>query len=118
MANVTELQTLQDFEQLLEASHERPVALLKHSIACPVSAQGQAAFVRVDGPEAPGLYAVVVQYAREVSNHIAAHTGVRHETPQVLVFAGGEVTYHASHFRITTDALREASREAAARLSA
>ncbi len=49
-----------------------------------------------------------MQYARALSNHIAETLGVRHETPQVLLVKGGEVFYHASHFDISTGALREA----------
>lgn len=113
MASVTELQTRDDADAMIAASHDQPVVLLKHSIACPISARGQEQFVQLEGEDDPPLYAVVVQYARDVSNYLAEQTGVRHETPQVLVLAGGEVTYHASHHSITADALRQAAREAA-----
>ncbi len=112
MAKVTELKTTDDFDKLLYESEERPVALLKHSIACPISARGQEQFVQLELDGDPPLYCVVVQYAREVSNHVAEVTGVRHETPQALILSGGEVAYHASHHRITADALRDAAREA------
>lgn len=112
MAQVQELRDRSDFDALVEASKQRPVALLKHSIACPVSARGQREFVKLEGPDAPPLYAVVVQYARDLSDHIAEALGVRHETPQVLLVKDGEAVYHASHFDISTDTLREAATHA------
>lgn len=114
MAQVQELHDHSDFDALLEASKQHIVALLKHSIACPVSARGQREFVRLEGEGDPPLYAVVVQYARALSNHIAETLGVRHETPQVLLVRNAEVVYHASHFDISTDVLREAAARAEA----
>lgn len=114
MAKVTELHTREDVDRMLEASRERVVALLKHSIACPFSARGQEQFVQLEAPDDPPLYAVVVQYARDASNYVAERTGVRHETPQVILLAGEQAVYHASHDAIRTEDLREAARRAAA----
>lgn len=47
---------------------------------------------------------------------IEAETGVRHESPQVLVYRGAEVVWHASHRRVTAQAVAEAV--AAARAAA
>jgi bacillithiol system protein YtxJ len=117
MAHVTEIRDREAFDRLLEESHQRPVALLKHSIACPVSARGQEQFVGLEEDGDPPLYCLVVQYARDASNYVEEQTGVRHETPQALIFAGGAVAYHASHHRITTGSLRDAAREAASRVT-
>ncbi|MEP0546091.1 MAG: bacillithiol system redox-active protein YtxJ [Rhodothermales bacterium] len=109
MAQVQELQDRSDFDALLEASKQQPVALLKHSIACPISARGQREFVGLEGPDDPPLYVIVVQYARDLSNHIAETLGVRHETPQAILIKDGEAVYDASHRAISTDALRDAA---------
>lgn len=45
---------------------------------------------------------------------IEAETGVRHESPQVLVYVGDRVVWHASHRRVTADAVAAAVRAAAA----
>ena len=37
---------------------------------------------------------------REISNEIAHRYGVAHESPQVIVLAGGSAVYHASHMDI------------------
>ena len=93
---------------MLKASHDHPVYLLKHSIACPISARGQMEFVALEGDADPPLYAVVVQYAREVSAHLADALGVQHETPQAILIKDGEAVDVKSHGSIRIGALREA----------
>ena len=114
MASVRELKTREDVDAMLKASYERPVALLKHSVACPISARGQEQFVGLEGASDPDLYAVVVQYARDVSSYIAETLGVRHETPQALILKDGTAAFVQNHHRIKTAELREAARDAAA----
>lgn len=111
MAQVQELATTADADAMFEASHEAPVYLLKHSIACPFSARGQMEFVGLEGDGDPPLYAVVVQYAREVSNYIAEQLNVKHETPQAILIKDGEAVDVKSHSAIRIDALREAARQ-------
>ena len=114
MASVTELKTREDADAMLQASHEKPVALLKHSIACPISARGQEQFVGLEASGDPDLYCVVVQYARDVSSYLAEQLGVQHETPQAFILKDGEAAFVQTHHRIRTAALREAAQEAAA----
>ena len=112
MAKVQELSTRADADAMLEASKEAPVYLLKHSIACPISARGQMEFVGLEGDDDPPLYAVVVQYARDVSTYLAEALGVKHETPQAILIKDGEAVNVTSHYDIKTDDLREAAASA------
>ena len=108
MAQVQELSTTADADAMFDASHETPVYLLKHSIACPISARGQMEFVGLEGDDDPPLYAVVVQYARSVSTYIAEQLGVKHETPQAILIKDGEAVDVKNHGAIRLDALRDA----------
>ncbi|MCX6587524.1 MAG: bacillithiol system redox-active protein YtxJ [Acidobacteria bacterium] len=85
--------------------------VFKHSQTCPVSwaAQRRVNQFAADHPSV-SLYTVIVQKNRELSNQLAASTGVRHESPQILVFRRGNVTSHTSHEQITVDYLVEATR--------
>ena len=112
MAQVTELKSTQDADRMIQASYERPVYLLKHSIACPISARGQMEFVGLEEENDPEMYAVVVQYARDVSAYLADSLGVKHETPQAILIKDGEAVSVASHYDIKTEALREAAQQA------
>ena len=109
MAQVQELATTADADAMLEASHDAPVYLLKHSIACPISARGQMEFVGLEGDGDPPLYAVVVQYARDVSAYLAEQLHVQHETPQAILIRDGEAVDVKNHGSIRLDALRAAA---------
>lgn len=51
---------------------------------------------------------LVVQSAREISRELANLTGVRHETPQVIVLRDGKAVWNASHFEVQAVAVTEA----------
>jgi bacillithiol system protein YtxJ len=82
--------------------------IFKHSSACPVSwaAQRQVNAFAEQQPGAP-LFRLTVQKHRPLSNQIAEQTGVRHESPQILVLRRGKVVSHTSHGGITVDYLKE-----------
>lgn len=96
----------------MAASQDAPVYLLKHSIACPISARGQMEFVGLEGDADPPLYAVVVQYARDLSKHLAETLGVQHETPQAILISKGEAIDVKSHGKIRLADLRSAVQSA------
>lgn len=108
-ATVSPIKTEADFQAALEASQTQPIVIFKHSTRCTVSFHVMRefdAFVRTS-PDA-GLYQVLVVEDRPTSQAIAAQTGVRHESPQAIVIANGNVTWHASHGGITATALKAA----------
>lgn len=97
----------QSLESLFTLSHSHPVIIFKHSTTCPISAAAHKQMSRV-GAE---VSLVVVQRARDVSNEVASRTGVRHESPQVMVLKSGKVVWSASHFDITAKAVEQAVSE-------
>lgn len=106
----TQITDTAELEPLIERSHKSPVVLFKHSTTCPISA---AAYRQMRHVSDADVWLIVVQRARDVSKEIEARTGVRHESPQILVLKGGEVVWSASHFAITSDAVERAVREQA-----
>jgi len=94
-------------EQLFARSHEQPVILFKHSDTCPISAMAYQRMKQV----ASDVSLVVVQRSRELSRQVEARTGVRHESPQVLVLRRGQSVWAASHFDITAEAVEQAVKE-------
>ncbi|MEP6568300.1 MAG: bacillithiol system redox-active protein YtxJ [Acidobacteriota bacterium] len=95
-------------DELASRSKERPVVIFKHSLTCPISAAAYEQMAEVKDEVA----LVEVQRARELSTEIEDRLGVAHESPQVIVLRNGEVTWSASHFKITADAVEEALRAA------
>lgn len=78
---------------------ERLQLIYKHSFACGVCAFSKSAVEsQIDKfSEIADLHFVDVRASRAVSNYIADKTGVKHESPQVLVLNKGKVLWQASH---------------------
>jgi bacillithiol system protein YtxJ len=92
-----------EFDRLLRA----PLAIVfKHSTSCGISAQAHREVERflVNNPKR-AFHKVEVVESRVVSDYIASKTGVRHESPQLLVLRNGDVVWHGSHSRITVEAI-------------
>lgn len=64
--------------------------------------------------EALPLAMVQVVECRAASNRVEALSGVRHESPQLLLFREGEVVFDRDNWEITESALRGALEELAA----
>lgn len=88
-------------DALVATSQEQAVVLFLHDPWCPISARAYREMERVGGDVA----LVDVSRARRLNREIEARTGVRHESPQVLVLRGGRVAWHASHRRVTAAAV-------------
>jgi bacillithiol system protein YtxJ len=100
------LRTVADFELL----REKPLAIvLKHSTACSVSARARREALAFLGARPDQeIYEVYVLEHRAVSDHIQEATGIRHESPQLLVLRRGEVHWHGSHSSVTAEAIAAA----------
>ena len=92
-----------DFDRLLAA----PVAIVfKHSTTCGISAHAHRETERflADNPEQV-VHKVEVVESRVLSDYIEAKTGIRHESPQLLVLRNGRVVWQGSHSRVTAEAI-------------
>ena len=93
-------------EATLRAALEGPRFLLfKHSPICPISDRARRRYERfvTDHPDLPTAWVDVIEQ-RELARGIVAEHGIRHESPQALLFSEGRCTWHASH-----DGIQEAS---------
>ena len=110
------LHHIDELEQLLIESSQRPLLLFKHSYSCGISAEALDELVdhlNSDAAETVRYAMVTVQTHRELSNVVARRLNVRHETPQALMIRDGHVVWTASHFRVTARAVGDAVRTAA-----
>jgi bacillithiol system protein YtxJ len=85
-------------ENLLTDSSRKPVIVFKHSNACSISARAYREMEKLDE-----VNILEVQTAREISRELANLTGVRHETPQVIILRDGKAVWNASHFDVKAD---------------
>ncbi len=96
-AQFVDLNTSKQLDELFDVSKTKPIVLFKHSITCPISANIFEEVSKVDST----IFLVVVQDSRELSKAIADKTGIKHQSPQVMVIKDGKTIYHASHYDIT-----------------
>ena len=83
-------------ENLLTDSSQKPIIVFKHSTACSISARAYREMEQLDDQ----VNILEVQSAREISRELANLTGVRHETPQVIILRDGKAVWNASHFDV------------------
>jgi bacillithiol system protein YtxJ len=91
-------------DKLITDSKVKPVVIFKHSNSCGISS---AAYREMEKLEAQ-VNLLEVQSARDVSRELATITGIRHETPQVIVFRDGKAVWNASHFDVKAGAVLKA----------
>ncbi|HET6861685.1 MAG TPA: bacillithiol system redox-active protein YtxJ [Pyrinomonadaceae bacterium] len=91
-------------EDVISDSTTKPVVIFKHSNSCPISSRAYREMEQLDGQ----VNLVEVQAARDISRELADLTGVRHETPQVIVLKNGRAVWNASHFDVKAGAVHEA----------
>ena len=91
-------------DSLITDSKQKPVIVFKHSTACSISSRAYREMEKVQAD----VNILVVQSAREISRELATLTGVRHETPQVIVLRDGRAVWNASHFDVQAVAVTEA----------
>ena len=104
------LHTIDDLDAAIAGSSTRPALVFKHSTTCGTSAfaHEEVESLIEEQDSHANVFIVDVRASRLVSAAIAERTGIRHESPQALLFVNGKVVWHASHHRITRDALTAA----------
>ena len=102
---MTTLHTSSQLDEAIEQSHEHPIVLYKHSATCPFAARAQEQVA--EAKHDVEAYVVVVQYAKELSQDIAARTGVEHASPQAIVLVDGKPVWSGWRSEIQRDKLVE-----------
>ena len=91
-------------DKLITESGAKPIVIFKHSNACGISAAAFREMEKLDSQ----VNLLEVQSARDVSRELADLTGIRHETPQVIVLKDGKAVWNASHFDVKAGAVLKA----------
>lgn len=98
-----EINTIEEWKEALEASAMRPVVILKHSTACPVSANALDEYdnyLQDHAADAEYLLVKVIE-SRHVSNQIAEDLALKHESPQIILIKDKQKFWSASHWSVT-----------------
>lgn len=94
-------QNVNELDTVLGRS-DRIQAIFKHSSACGTSAFALRGMEEVisEVSESVDFSILEVRLQRKLSNYVAEKTGVRHESPQLILMKNGEVVWNASHSAI------------------
>lgn len=94
------LESPSQWEELLLESESRPVLVFKHSTRCSISSMAldriNRSWVAGTEKEFSAWYLDLLNH-REISNKIAAESGVEHQSPQLLLFRNGRCIKAESH---------------------
>lgn len=83
--------------EVFKRSNDTPVILFKHSLTCPISSAAYQEMQRLTHD----VWLIVLQRSRDTSDEIERRTGIRHESPQVIIVRNGAAVWNASHWSIT-----------------
>jgi bacillithiol system protein YtxJ len=105
--NWIELTDLGQLNEIMDLSHEQPVAIFKHSTRCSISRMALKQFENefdLEGSVTP--YFLDLLNHRDISNEIATRFDVYHQSPQLLLIKEGKSVYDASHSDIDAEELK------------
>jgi len=94
-------------DALIDESREHPVLLFNYDPYCGVNAAVRRDVVTLDAD----VSVVDVDANHDLGQAVARKTGVRHESPQMILLKDGKAVWSASHFSITANAVRAALAE-------
>lgn len=93
--------------KIIEASHQRPQAIFKHSTRCSISGAAKTRLDKATQPEGIDFHYLDLLSYRPLSNKIAETFQVHHESPQVLLIKNGECVFDESHLSIFMEEIVE-----------
>lgn len=97
----TALTSIDQLEEIRQRSYGQPMVLFKHSTSCSISRMALDRVQRHWTSNFPtAFYYLDLLAYRPVSNAVAEVFAIQHESPQLLVIAGGRSVFDSSHYAI------------------
>lgn len=100
--------TPEELEAHFADSGSSPTILFNHDPFCPISAYANRQMKQV----AADVYMIDVARANHLAQQLAQRTGVKHESPQVIIMVKGQAVWSKSHRAITQEAVDQAFQQA------
>ncbi|RZP13535.1 MAG: bacillithiol system redox-active protein YtxJ [Flavobacteriales bacterium] len=96
------LTSLNQLDEILKDSNEKPIAIFKHSTRCGISRMALRQFEKQLNIEmsSVSLYFLDLLVYREISNEIATRFKVHHQSPQLIILKNGTAIHQSSHHEI------------------
>ena len=103
------LDRIEQLNEIAENSTQKTTVIFKHSTTCGISQHAMHKLVSnwdLEDDQLDFYYLDLLRY-RPVSNEVANHFGVIHQSPQILVIKDGKSVYDISHNAISVATLKE-----------
>lgn len=103
------LTSIVEVDDLVEQSHHQACLIFKHSTRCSISSFAKSRLENdwnLSEQEIQPFYLDLIN-DRAVSNFVADHFGIDHESPQVLLIKNGICVYHTSHLDISVNGIQQ-----------
>jgi bacillithiol system protein YtxJ len=106
---VNNIKSLSELESIILQKSESKVLLFKHSPRCGVSLVVKSILQKWLKEQDSELLAFSINVIsnRDISNQLATHFDVRHESPQLFYIRNQELIWHGSHFEISKSNLNK-----------
>lgn len=104
------LDTEAQLTEIINQSHEKAVAIFKHSTRCSISSMAKRRLERhwdIDEQDLDMYYLDLIRY-RSISNQIADTLGAQHQSPQLVLIKNGKAIYNDSHNAISVLDIKDA----------
>ena len=107
MQKINEILDIKNLDEALNASKS---LIFKNSMKCPVSLEAKKKIEEFAElcSEKIKLYIVDVISNRDLSSEITERTGIKHQSPQVILLENGKAKWSKSHWEITLESLKKA----------
>ena len=107
----TPIRDVSELAGAIARSQDAPTLLFLHDMWCPISRNAYKELSQLPAAEQDKTALVDVTDGKALSQAIEEQTGVRHESPQVILLRHGKAAWNASHFGITAKAVTAAITE-------
>ncbi len=97
----------QQLKVIIELSNHKAQLIFKHSTRCSISSMAKSRLERSIQPESIDFHFLDLVKYRQLSNKIAHHFGVYHESPQILLIKKGQCIFEESHNAISMDEIMD-----------
>lgn len=93
---------LDQLDEILKSSYDKPQWIFKHSTRCGISASALHEVEQVGASltELADCYYLDLLEYRSISNAVTERLQIPHQSPQAILVHGGKVIHHASHSAI------------------
>jgi bacillithiol system protein YtxJ len=109
--NFTALREVSELKEAIARSQKAPTLLFLHDMWCPISGNAYKEMGKLAAVDQDKTALIDVTNGKALSQAIEEQTGVRHESPQVILLRHGKAVWYTSHFGITAKAVTTAIAE-------